>query len=115
MNGMASPLGDCADKLMELYGKVRGIVSDWSVEWRCDPEPMWRKLVELAGGEDGAREVWRCIDLAVEIYKNTPAYLKPFVLAAASQFMDRRDLDTALKSFDCYERMRAWLKEKGIF
>ena len=115
MNGMASPLGDCADKLMELYGKVRSIVSDWSVEWRCDPEPMWRKLVELAGGEDGAREVWRCIDLAVEIYKNTPAYLKPFVLAAASQFMDRRDLDTALKSFDCYERIRAWLKEKGVF
>jgi len=112
---MTAILGNCADKLMELYGKVRSIVSDWGVEWRCDPEPMWRKLVELAGGEDRAREVWRCIDLAVEIYKNTPTYLKPLVLAAASQYMDRRDLDNALKSFDCYEKMRVWLKEKGVF
>jgi len=112
---MTAALGDCADKLMELYGKVRSIIPPGVSERDCVPELVWRGLVELVGGEDKAREMWSCIELAVDIYRNTPAFLQPLVLAAVSQYVDRRDLEIALKSFNCFDKTRAWLKEKGIF
>jgi len=112
---IGSPLGDCADRLMELYGKARSIIPPGVSERDCEPELVWRGLVELVDGEGRAKEMWRCIELAVDIYRNTPAFLQPLVLAAASQYVDRRDLETALKSFNCFDRTRAWLKEKGIF
>jgi len=93
-------LGTCMEYITELYRKV-GDGGEVPLDFDCDPDDAFRKIVHILGDEEKAKYILKCgVALGGYVdYVNNPFYRVMAELAMKSLGVNI-DLETGLKLFN---------------